>query len=54
MRMRPFGTLLPLEAAQSKLLEAAAPVRGIERVPLDRALGRVAAATVRAPVDVPP
>lgn len=54
MKMRPFGTLLPLAEAQAKLLEATTPVSGFERVPLDRALGRVAAAKVRAPVDVPP
>ncbi len=48
MRMRPFGRLLPLDAALRRTLAAVTPVRGYERVALADALGRVSAATVRA------
>lgn len=53
MRMRPFGLLTPVEEAQRRALEAVRPVAGVERLPLDAALGRVAARPVRAPRPVP-
>lgn len=48
MRMRPFGKLLPLEAALRRTLAATRPVAGFESVPLTLALGRVLEETVRA------
>jgi molybdopterin molybdotransferase len=53
MRMRPFGRLLPLAAAQRRTWGAIQPVRGREEIPLAEALGRVSANSVRAPRDVP-
>lgn len=52
--MRPFGSLLPKEDALAKLLAAAPALARTERVPLERASGRVLAEEVRAPFDVPP
>lgn len=52
--MRPFGSLLPKEDALAKLLAAAPALARTERVPLERASGRVLAEAVRAPFDVPP
>lgn len=51
--MRPFGSLLPKEDALAKLLAAAPALARTERVPLERASGRVLAEEVRAPFDVP-
>jgi molybdenum cofactor synthesis domain-containing protein len=53
MKMRPFGDLLPLEEARARLLRSASPVRGVERLPLSEALGRVVAKDVRSPRNVP-
>jgi molybdopterin molybdotransferase len=53
MRMRAFGALLPLEEARRRTLAAVRPITVVERLPLDDALGRVAAATVRASAPVP-
>ncbi len=54
MRIRPFGRLVPVEAARRRLLRAAKPVPRTETVPLADGLGRVAAEVVRAPAPVPP
>jgi molybdopterin molybdotransferase len=51
--MRPFGVLTPVETARERLLAAARPVRGLEELPLDAALGRVSARAVRATRPVP-
>lgn len=53
MRMRPFGRLLPAETALSRLLRAARPVAGTERIPLEAAVGRVAARRATAARPVP-
>lgn len=53
MEMRPFGKLTPIERALSRVLAAARPVTGTERVPLTESLGRVSAETFRAPISVP-
>jgi molybdenum cofactor synthesis domain-containing protein len=53
MKMRPFGRLLPLATAQRRTWAAIVPVRAKESVALSEGLGRVAAADVRAPRDVP-
>lgn len=52
--MRPFQRTIPLDEALARLEQAARPIDRIERVPLDRAAGRVLAASVRAGRDVPP
>lgn len=51
--MRPFGDVLPLEDAQARIRAATTPVGGEERVRLAAARGRVLAADVPAPFDVP-
>ena len=53
MKMRPFGDLLPLEQARTRLLRSARPIRATEVISLSDALGRVAARDVRAPRNVP-
>ncbi len=53
MEMRPFRRLLSLEEARRRVLRAAVPVTESEAIPLSDAVGRVAAATVRAPSPVP-
>ena len=45
---------LSLDEALARILESLAPVAGIERVPLQWALGRVLAENVSAPFDLPP
>ncbi len=54
MEMRPFGHLISAERARARLWRAAAPIELVESIPLEEAVGRVAAATVRAPAPVPP
>jgi molybdenum cofactor synthesis domain-containing protein len=53
MKMRPFGHLLDLATAQRRTWAAITPVVGVETIPLSEGLGRVSAAQVRAPRDVP-
>ncbi|HZY70290.1 MAG TPA: molybdopterin molybdotransferase MoeA [Thermoplasmata archaeon] len=53
MKMRPFGRLIPAAVAQRRLLRAVRPVTAGETIPLERALGRVAAAPVRSGANVP-
>ena len=48
------GPLLPLEDMERLIRERVAPVDGSERVGLNAARGRVVAANVTAPVDLPP
>lgn len=48
------GVPLTLEAAQARLLAAHAVACGVETVALDEAAGRILAADVRAPFDLPP
>src|SRR4051794_39771557 len=48
------GPLLPLDAMERLIAERVTPVDGIEQVPLAGALGRVLAADLAAPVDLPP
>jgi len=52
--MRPIRDTIALERARALLLSAAVPIDRVERVALDEADGRVAAADVTAPADVPP
>jgi molybdopterin molybdotransferase len=47
------GSLLPLEDMERLIVERVAPVAETERVPLHGARGRVVAAAVKAPVDLP-
>ena len=46
--------LMEMEAALQALLQAARPLEATEQVPTMQALGRVLAADVRSPIDVPP
>ncbi len=52
--MRPLKALLPFDEALAMCLDLANPVERTEAVPLTASLHRVAAAAVRAPMDVPP
>ena len=54
MSMRPFKKLTPFNEALALALEAAEPIEATEELPLAEAVGRVAAAPVRAEADVPP
>jgi molybdenum cofactor synthesis domain-containing protein len=52
--MRPFTSTISLEEARRRLDAAARPIGRTERVRLDDGGGRVAAADVTSPIDVPP
>lgn len=52
--MRPFTSTISLDEARRRLNDAVRPIERIERVRLDDAAGRVAAADVASPIDVPP
>jgi molybdopterin molybdotransferase len=52
--MRPFASTISLEEAQRRLGEAVRPIERTERVRIEEAAGRVAAADVTSPIDVPP
>jgi molybdopterin molybdotransferase len=53
MEMHAFGRLIPVDSARRRLLAAARPIARTERVRVDAAFGRVAAATYRSPRPVP-
>lgn len=48
------GGLIPVEAALERVRARLAPVTGLERLPLDAALGRTLATDVMSDLDVPP
>jgi len=52
--MRPFTSTISLEEARRRLDAAVRPIARTELVMLDAAVGRVAAADVSSPMDVPP
>src|SRR5262252_7703047 len=52
--MRPFTSTIPFEEAVRLVMETAVPVARTERVPLAAVDGRVLAADLVAPADVPP
>jgi molybdopterin molybdotransferase len=52
--MRPIRETIPVEDARRFLMEAAVPIDRIERIPIDKADGRVLAAPVISSIDVPP
>ena len=52
--MRPFTSIISLDEARRRLNAAVIPIARTERVPLGAAAGRVAAADVTSPLDVPP
>jgi molybdenum cofactor synthesis domain-containing protein len=52
--MRPFKGTISLDEARAIIDRAIAPVTRVERVPLDRASGRVLAETMTSSADVPP
>jgi molybdenum cofactor synthesis domain-containing protein len=52
--MRPIRETIPLDEALALILDAAAPVDRVERVPLREAAGRVIATPPQAAMDVPP
>lgn len=52
--MRPFTSTISLDEARRRLADAVVPIDRTERVGLDEAAGRVAAASVRSSIDVPP
>jgi molybdopterin molybdotransferase len=53
MKMRPFGPLISAEESRRRLMTAVRPIRRAENIALAKALGRIAAETVRAPAPVP-
>ncbi len=52
--MRPFASTISLEEARRRLAAAIRPITRVETVPLANADGRVAAADLTSPIDVPP
>ena len=52
--MRPFTSTISLEEARRRLEAAVRPIARTERVRLEDSAGRVAAADVTSPIDVPP
>src|SRR5258708_36027115 len=52
--MRPFTSTISLDEARRRLDAAVRPIARTERVRLEDAAGRVAAADVVSPMDVPP
>jgi molybdopterin molybdotransferase len=52
--MRPFASTISLEEARRRLDAAVRPIARTERVRLEDGAGRVAAADVASPIDVPP
>ena len=52
--MRPFTSTISLDEARARLSKGVRPIERSERIPLERAAGRVAAADVVSPIDVPP
>src|SRR4030088_3598074 len=52
--MRPFTSTISLEEARKRLDAHVRPIERTERVRLEDAAGRVAAADVASPIDVPP
>ena len=52
--MRPFTSTISLEEARRRLAAAVRPIARVERVGLEQAAGRVAAADISSPIDVPP
>ena len=55
MRRRPGGgALTPVDAALDTVLAMAAPVAGVETVPLAAAAGRALAEDVTTPIPLPP
>src|SRR5881396_3358275 len=52
--MRPFTSTISLVEARRRIDAAVAPIARTERVSLAAAAGRVAAAAVSSPIDVPP
>ena len=53
-KMRPFKGTISLDEARAIIERAIAPVTRVERVPLDRASGRVLAEPITSGADVPP
>ena len=52
--MRPFTSTISLDEARRRLDANVRPIERIERVRLEEAAGRVGAADVASPIDVPP
>ncbi|HEY7286051.1 MAG TPA: gephyrin-like molybdotransferase Glp [Vicinamibacterales bacterium] len=52
--MRPFSSTISIGEARRRLRDGVRPISKIERIPLERAAERVAAADVTSTIDVPP
>jgi molybdenum cofactor synthesis domain-containing protein len=52
--VRPFSSTISIDEARRRLRDGVRPVERVERIPLDQAAGRVAAADVASTIDVPP
>ena len=53
-KMRPFGEIISLEEARRRIDDAVQPIGRVDRIRLGQADGRVLAANIVAPGDVPP
>jgi molybdenum cofactor synthesis domain-containing protein len=52
--VRPFSSTISIDEARRRLRDGVRPIDRVERIPLDQAAGRVAAADVASAIDVPP
>ncbi len=52
--MRPFTSTISIDEARQRLKDGVRPIDRVERIPILEAEGRVAAADVSSPLDVPP
>lgn len=52
--MRPFSSTISIDEARRRLRDGVRPIDRVERIPLQHASGRVAAADVTSAMDVPP
>ncbi|HEX7136528.1 MAG TPA: hypothetical protein VF219_01705, partial [Vicinamibacterales bacterium] len=52
--MRPFSSTISIDEARRRLRDGVRPVERVQRIPLEQAAGRVAAADVTSAIDVPP
>ena len=53
-KMRPFKGTISLDEAKTIIERAITPITRVERLPLERAAGRVLAETITSSADVPP
>ncbi len=52
--MRPFRDLLPFEKALKIVKDTIVPIERVEEIPIENAVGRVLAESIKSPINVPP